>query len=194
MQNCTYLISWNISSSLAHGFKRPCSFSLPGWNRPLSFDTFHGLDVSCMYQHTGKPKSWWSFDGSHWTTPSQNGQNVEMSWPMPPKPQRVFVGPVFCKLLLPLCIEKKQVQMQIHNKRIPPGKDRWLATPMYWFFSWPLTNRHLWGVASHLLSLRCTIIFLTKPNKKHPLWRLAARVPGLEVSFQPGSFYMFQKT
>ena len=29
---------------------------------------------------------------------------------------------------------------------IPPGKDRWLATPISLGLSWPLTNRHLLGV------------------------------------------------
>ena len=32
----------------------------------------------------------------------------------------------------------------------PPGKDRWLATPISLDLSWPLTNRHLLGVASNL--------------------------------------------
>ena len=117
--------------------------------RPCHLTLFMGwMSLACtsILDATGKPKSWWSFDGSLWTTASQNGQNVEMSWPMPPKPQRVFVGPVFCKLLLPLCIEKKQVQMQIHNRRIPPGKDRWLATPMGVGFSHgPLQIGTFWG-------------------------------------------------
>ncbi len=38
-------------------------------------------------------------------------------------------------------------------QHIPPGKDRWLATPISLGLSWPLTSRHLLGVASHLRSL-----------------------------------------
>ena len=30
-----------------------------------------------------------------------------------------------------------------HHQFIPPGKDRWLATPISLGLSWPLTNRHL---------------------------------------------------
>ena len=38
-----------------------------------------------------------------------------MSWPMPPKPQRVFVGPVLRKPLLPLWIANTS-QDAIHNR------------------------------------------------------------------------------
>ena len=49
---------------------------------------------------------------------------------------------------------------------IPPGKDRWLATPMYWFIMAPYENRHFLGVASHLLSLRGKDPCLRSPDNK----------------------------
>ena len=48
---------------------------------------------------------------------------------------------------------------------IPPGKDRWLATPMYWFIMAPKTNRHLFVSGDrHLLSARCMLVFPMSPG------------------------------
>ena len=48
---------------------------------------------------------------------------------------------------------------QSHFEYIPPGKRSMaIATPISLALSWPLTDRHrTWGVASHLLSLQCTV-------------------------------------
>ena len=45
---------------------------------------------------------------------------------------------------------------QLWKMIIPPGKDRWLATPISLGLSWSLTNRQrTWEGDRHLLSLRC---------------------------------------
>ncbi len=47
-----------------------------------------------------------------------------------------------------------QIKDSNQNTRqiIPPGKDRWLATPLYWFFM--ATNHHLFGVAKQQKSIQ----------------------------------------
>ena len=52
-----------------------------------------------------------------------------------------------------------QVGMKINI--IPPGKDRWLATPISLGLSWPLTKNPPFGSGnSHLLSLWCNMVHL----------------------------------
>ena len=54
-----------------------------------------------------------------------------------------------------------------HRQIIPPGKDRWLATPFSLALSWPLTNRHRtweWSCAIYLkrtpyFTDRCFLFF-----------------------------------